>query len=118
MLFRANSQRLAARLVVNSLDSKKPETAITAAFGVKDSDDRRRQLSKASGLHLKHTTRIRQDMTTVVVHTDPKRAQQIRPLLDFYYLDETPVYLIGASSARWSTRSLKIFEEAVVNGNP
>ena len=35
-------------------------------------------------------------MTAVVVHTDPKKAQQIRPLMDFYYLDETPVYLIGA----------------------
>ena len=79
-----------------ALDSKKPETAITAAFGVTDSDNRRRQLSKALGLRLEHTTRIRQDMTAVVVHTDPKRAQQIRPLLDFYYLDETPVYLIGA----------------------
>ncbi len=79
-----------------ALDSKKPETAITAAFGVTDSDNRRRQLSKALGLRLEHTTRIRQDMTAVVVHTDPKRAQQIRPLLDFYYLGETPVYLIGA----------------------
>ena len=79
-----------------ALDSKKPERAIIAAFGVNDSDNRRRQLSKALGLHLEHTTRIRQDMAAVVVHTDPKRAQQIRPLLDFYYLDETPVYLIGA----------------------
>ena len=79
-----------------ALDSRKPETAIIAAFGVNDSDNRRRQLSKTLGLRLEHTTRIRQDMTAVVVHTDPKRAQQIRPLLDFYYLDETPVYLIGA----------------------
>jgi outer membrane PBP1 activator LpoA protein len=35
-------------------------------------------------------------MSAVVVHTDPKKAQRIRPLLDFYYLDQTPVYLIGA----------------------
>ena len=79
-----------------ALDSKKPETAITKAFGVNDSQNRRRELSKTLGLRLEHTPRIRQDMTAVVVHTDPKKAQQIRPLLDFYYLDQTPVYLIGA----------------------
>jgi len=79
-----------------ALDAKKPETAITKAFGVNDSQNRRRELSKMLGLRLEHTPRIRQDMTAVVVHTDPKKAQQIRPLLDFYYLDQTPVYLIGA----------------------
>jgi outer membrane PBP1 activator LpoA protein len=78
------------------LDDKKPETAITKAFGVTDSDNRRRELSKTLGLRLEHTPRIRQDMSAVVVHTDPKKAQRIRPLLDFYYLDQTPVYLIGA----------------------
>ena len=79
-----------------ALDAKKPETAIRKAFGVNDSENRRRELSKTLGLRLEHTPRIRQDMTAVVVHTDPKKAQQIRPLMDFYYLDETPVYLIGA----------------------
>ena len=78
------------------LDDKKPETAITKAFGVTDSDNRRRELSKTLGLRLEHTPRIRQDMSAVAVHTDPKKAQRIRPLLDFYYLDQTPVYLIGA----------------------
>ena len=78
------------------LDDKKPETAITQAFGVTDSENRRRELSKTLALRLEHTPRIRQDMSAVVVHTDPKKAQRIRPLLDFYYLDQTPVYLIGA----------------------
>ena len=79
-----------------ALDKKKPEIAITEAFGVTDSNNRRREMSKMLGLRLEHTPRIRQDMTAVVVHTDPKKAQQIRPLLDFYYLGPTPVYLIGA----------------------
>ena len=79
-----------------ALDAKKPETAITQAFGVNDSENRQRELSKTLGLRLEHTPRIRQDMTAVVVHTDPKKAQQIRPLMEFFYLDETPVYLIGA----------------------
>ncbi|MEC8308059.1 MAG: penicillin-binding protein activator [Pseudomonadota bacterium] len=79
-----------------ALDKKKPEIAITEAFGVTDSNNRRREISKLLGLRLEHTPRIRQDMTAVVVHTDPKKAQQIRPLLDFYYLGPTPVYLIGA----------------------
>jgi len=78
------------------LDQKKPEIAITKAFGISDSNDRRRKLSKILGLQLEHTPRIRQDMSAVIVHTDPKRAQQIRPLLDFYYLEDTKVYLIGA----------------------
>ncbi len=78
------------------LDQKKPEIAITKAFGISDSNDRRRKLSKILGYQLEHTPRIRQDMSAVIVHTDPKRAQQIRPLLDFYYLEDTKVYLIGA----------------------
>ena len=78
------------------LDDKKPETAITQAFGVTDSENRRRELSKTLALRLEHTPRIRQDMSAVVVHTDPKKAQRIRPLLDFYYLDQTLVFLIGA----------------------
>ena len=78
------------------LDQKKPEIAITKAFGISDSNDRRRKLSKTLGLQLEHTPRIRQDMSAVIIHTDPKRAQQIRPLLDFYYLKDTMVYLIGA----------------------
>ncbi|MGB1849654.1 MAG: hypothetical protein ACPHKJ_05530, partial [Litorivicinaceae bacterium] len=67
-----------------ALDKKKPEVAITEAFGVTDSNNRRREISKMLGLRLEHTPRIRQDMTAVVVHTDPKKAQQIRPLLDFF----------------------------------
>ena len=78
------------------LDQKKPEIAITKAFGISDSNDRRRKLSKTLGLRLEHTPRIRQDMSAIIIHTDPKRAQQIRPLLDFYYLEDTRVYLIGA----------------------
>ena len=77
------------------LDQKKPEIAITKAFGISDSNDRRRKLSKTLGLR-RHTPRIRQDMSAIIIHTDPKRAQQIRPLLDFYYLEDTGVYLIGA----------------------
>ena len=78
------------------MDQKKPEIAITKAFGISDSNDRRRKLSKTLGLRLEHTPRIRQDMSAIIIHTDPKRAQQIRPLLDFYYLEDTRVYLIGA----------------------
>ena len=79
-----------------ALDAKKPELAIIQAFGVADSESRRRKLVEILGLRLKLTPRIRQDMSSVVLHTDPKKAQQIRPLLDFYYLDNTPVYVIGA----------------------
>ena len=79
-----------------ALDSTNPETAIIKSFGVADSENRRRNLSKILDLRLQHTPRIRQDMSSVVIHTNPKRVQQIRPLLDYYYLDKTPVYMIGA----------------------
>ena len=79
-----------------ALDAKKPELAIIQAFGVTDSESRRRKMVEILGLRLKHTPRIRQDMSSVVIHTDPKKARQIRPLLDFYYLDNTPVYMVGA----------------------
>ena len=78
------------------LDVKKPETAIAKAFGVSDSQNRRRDLANIVGLRLQHTPRIRQDMSSIVIQTNPTKVQQIRPLLDFYYLQETPVFIIGA----------------------
>jgi Putative lipoprotein len=48
------------------------------------------------GLALEHTPRIRDDVSAVVLQTDPNQARQLRPLLDFYYLSETPVIITGA----------------------
>ena len=79
-----------------SLDSKKPETTISQALGVTDSLNRRRELSRTLNLALEHTPRTRQDLSTVVVQTDALGARQLRPLLDFYYLENTPVLFIGA----------------------
>ena len=78
------------------LDIEKPENTIADALGVTDSRNRRRELTRTLGLALEHTPRVRQDMTAVVVQTDPTQARQLRPLLDFYYLDDTPVILTGA----------------------
>lgn len=81
------------------LDGKKPETTISQALGVTDSLNRKRELSRTLNLALEHTPRIRQDLSTVVVQTDVAGARQLRPLLDFYYLENTPVLFIGAFRA-------------------
>ncbi len=81
------------------LDAEKPEITIAQAFGVTDSEARRREISRAINLPLEYTPRIRTDLTAVVLQTDTNRARQIRPLLDFYYLEDTPVLLIGAYRA-------------------
>jgi outer membrane PBP1 activator LpoA protein len=79
-----------------ALDTKKPEVTISKALGVTDSLNRRRELSRMLNLALEHTPRTRQDVSTVVVQTDALGARQLRPLLDYYYLENTPVLFIGA----------------------
>lgn len=79
-----------------TLDGEKAEDTIAKALGVTDSRNRRRELTRLLGLALEHTPRIRDDLTAVVLQTDPNQARQLRPLLDFYYLSETPVILTGA----------------------
>lgn len=79
-----------------ALDTKKPEVTISQALGVTDSLNRRRELSRMLNLALEHTPRTRQDVSTVVVQTDALGARQLRPLLDYYYLENTPVLFIGA----------------------
>lgn len=72
------------------------ESTISQALGVTDSRNRKQALGQLLNLPLEYTPRSRQDIDAVVVQTDPEQARQIRPLLDFYYLGDTPVYLIGA----------------------
>jgi outer membrane PBP1 activator LpoA protein len=79
-----------------TLDDENAEDTIADALGVTDSRNRRRELTRLLGLALEHTPRIRDDVTAVVLQTDPDQARQLRPLLDFYYLSETPVILTGA----------------------
>ena len=79
-----------------TLDGEKAEDTIAKALGVTDSRNRRRELTRLLGLALEHTPRIRDDVSAVILQTDPNQARQLRPLLDFYYLSETPVIITGA----------------------
>ena len=78
------------------IHDKKPQNTVSKALGVSDSKMRHQALSKLLQLKLKYTPRIRQDMTAIVLQTNIKQARQLRPLLDFYYADATPVFFIGA----------------------
>ncbi|MDB9861904.1 penicillin-binding protein activator [Litorivicinus sp.] len=80
----------------SALDQKKPGDTIATSLGVTDSKNRKTALSRLLKLKLEHTPRIRQDLTAVIVQTNPRAAQQLRPLFDFYYLGQTPLILIGA----------------------
>lgn len=79
-----------------ALDPEKPETTIAHALGVADSQSRRRELSRIINLPLEYTPRVRTDLTAVLIQSDTNLGRQIRPLLEFYYLEETPVFMVGS----------------------
>jgi len=71
---------------------------IADALGVTASETRRQELSRLIGLPLTSTPRTRKDLTAVVVQSDAQTSRQIRPLLTYYYLEQTPVFLMGGYS--------------------
>ncbi|MDD3447520.1 MAG: penicillin-binding protein activator [Gammaproteobacteria bacterium] len=61
-------------------------------LNITESEQRRSQLSGQLGRQLKFQPQRRQDADAVFLAAFPRDARQIRPLLDFYYASDLPVY--------------------------
>lgn len=74
----------------NNLDSE-----IRTLLGIDKSNTRVSKL-KQLGVALNYTPRRRQDIDFVFVAANPNMARQIKPLLNFYYAKDLPVYAISS----------------------
>lgn len=61
-------------------------------LNITESEQRRSQLSGQLGRQLKFQPQRRQDADAVFLAAFPRDARQIRPLLDFYFASDLPVY--------------------------
>lgn len=65
---------------------------ISQQFEVDNSQERFRQVSRALGKKIEMHPRRRQDLDSLVLAISPQQARQLKPLLDFYYAHDLPVY--------------------------
>ncbi len=65
---------------------------ISQKFEVDNSQERFRQVSRALGAKIEMHPRRRQDLDSLVLAIAPQQARQLKPLLDFYYAHDLPVY--------------------------
>jgi len=77
--------------------AKKTDLAhnIAAMLHVDQSQHRGRQLETLFGKRLKTIVRRRQDIDGIFLLATPNQARQIRPLLNFYYANNVPVFSIA-----------------------
>lgn len=59
---------------------------------INHSQERFRQISNALGKKIEVQPRRRQDLDSIVLAIAPQQARQLKPLLDFYYAYDLPVY--------------------------
>lgn len=67
-------------------------SAIKRMLMIQQSRSRANQLKRTLGLPFEFQPRRRQDIDFVFVLASPKQARQIKPLLDFHYASDIPVY--------------------------
>jgi outer membrane PBP1 activator LpoA protein len=65
---------------------------IRQKFEINSSQERFRQVSRMLGVKIEVQPRRRQDLDSLVLAISPQQARQIKPLLDFYYAHDLPVF--------------------------
>lgn len=65
---------------------------ISQQFAIDNSQERIRQVSRTLGTKIEMHPRRRQDVDSLVLAIAPQQARQLKPLLDFYYAHDLPVY--------------------------
>ncbi len=68
------------------------DQAIKQALQIDQSIERNNELQKILGKKIKSTPQHRQDIDFIFLVANPTKARQIRPLLNFYYAGELPIY--------------------------
>ncbi len=65
---------------------------ISQRFEIDSSQERFRSLSRMLGMKIDVQPRRRQDLDSLVIAISPQQARQLKPLLDFYYAHDLPIY--------------------------
>lgn len=65
---------------------------ISQRFEIDSSQERFRSVSRMLGAKIEIQPRRRQDLDSLVLAISPQQARQLKPLLDFYYAHDLPVY--------------------------
>ncbi len=72
------------------------EAALRVALGVADSNARRRELGRVSGLSTHLQTRRRQDIDAIIMlASSPEEARSLKPLLAFHFADDLPTFALS-----------------------
>ncbi|MGD9152375.1 MAG: penicillin-binding protein activator [Gammaproteobacteria bacterium] len=69
--------------------------AIMSAFNIDQSKQRAQQLRNIIGKNIKFMPRRRQDINGIFLVATPEQARQIKPLLQFYYAGNLPIFSIA-----------------------
>lgn len=80
---------------INFSDKENIANAIMSAFNIDQSQQRAEQLQNVIGKNIKFVPRRRQDINGVFLVATPEQARQIKPLLQFYYAGNLPVFSIA-----------------------
>lgn len=96
--FKTSWQRFGGRITKTVLYKKKHNLSkqIRTALGVTQSEHRDRQLRHILGKKPRYVPRRRQDVDMIFLVAEQAWAQQIKPLLNFYFAKDIPVYSISA----------------------
>jgi hypothetical protein len=89
-------QALGGKIVATLAFSSKKQlsTDIASILNIDQSKQRKKELNKLFNEKLKFSARRRQDIDGVFLIANPAQAQQIQPLLRFYYAGNLPIFSI------------------------
>lgn len=92
--FSAQWQRLGGRIVrtVHTNPSHDQSPAVRQLLGIDESQKRANQIKNILTEKVEFQPRRRKDIDVIVMAAPPDQARQLKPLFDFYYAEDVPVY--------------------------
>ncbi len=92
--FTAQWQRLGGRVVrtVHTSASHDQSPAVRRLLGIDESQKRANHIKDILTEKVDFQPRRRQDVDVIVMAAPPEQARQLKPLFDFYYAEDVPVY--------------------------
>lgn len=95
---------------INFSDKENIANAIMSSFNIDQSQQRAALLQNVIGKNIKFVPRRRQDINGIFLVATPEQARQIKPLLQFYYAGNLPIFSIAniytGYNSSWVDRDL------------
>ncbi|MFI4937764.1 MAG: penicillin-binding protein activator [Candidatus Berkiellales bacterium] len=92
--FNEQWQSLGGRVLqtVHANPSKDQAAAVRKLLGIDESQKRANDIEKLISEKVELKARRQQDMDVIIMAAPPEQARQLKPLFDFYYAENVPVY--------------------------